>query len=203
MTLPTNYSWSPVGERLTVCAEAPQGRRVNAIGAFCSHGPKAGDFLAACWAKIPERGRKRQTLAERAARHGVEAEEVGVIDSERLLAFLWQVAGRPEGAPKDWQRARPLWVVLDNYSVHKSTVLRAALPALNAAGVHLWYLPSYSPELSRIEPIWHALKHRELRQRSFALLGELKRAVEAALAEKAVALRAPPSTSDHFLALAA
>jgi DDE superfamily endonuclease len=203
MTLPTCYSWSPVGERLTVPAEAPQGRRVNAIGAYFSHGPHEGELHSACWGKLPKRGRKRQTIAERAERHGLRADEVGVIDSEHFLAFVWRIAGRPEGAPAGWRRERPLWIALDNYTVHKSAVVREAVPALEAAGVRFWYLPSYSPELSAIEPIWHALKHRDLRWRSFEQLGQLKRAVESALAEKATALRAPNVTTDHFLPLAA
>src|SRR5262245_57342089 len=35
-TLPTSYSWYPVGERLKVPYEAPQGRRVNALGLYVS-----------------------------------------------------------------------------------------------------------------------------------------------------------------------
>jgi len=203
MTLPTCYSWSPVGERLSVRAEAPQGRRVNAVGAYFSHGPCAGEFQWACFARIPERKGKRQTLAQRAARHGLRAEEVAVINSDQFLAFVWKVAGRPEDAPAHWRRERPLVIALDNYSVHTSDAVRAALPALQAAGVQFWYLPSYSPELSAIEPVWGAVKHRKMRRRSFAVLAELKRAVELALAQKAIALRASRPLSDHFLALAA
>ena len=42
MTLPTNYSWSAVGERVIIPYEASQGRRVNGIGAYCRAGPEAG-----------------------------------------------------------------------------------------------------------------------------------------------------------------
>lgn len=44
-------------------------------------------------------------------------EDVGKIDSEVFLAFVWQLGGRPTDAPPDWKRERPL--VVDNYSVHK------------------------------------------------------------------------------------
>jgi hypothetical protein len=203
MTLPTGYSWSPIGERLLVSYEAPQGRRVNAIGAYFSHGPLAGAFHFECWATLPKRGTKRKTLAERAERHGVRAEEVGRIDSERFLSFVWKVAGRPEGVGSDWQRERPLWIALDNYSIHKSEGVRTAIPALAAAGVHFWYLPSYSPELSEIEPIWHSVKYHELPQRSFTVLGDLKRTVEITLTKKAVALHTAHRKTDHLLPLAA
>ena len=203
MTLPTSYSWSPVGERLAIAYEAPAGRRLNVLGAYFSHGPQAGHFVFECWAKLPERGAKRQTLAERAAPHGVPPEAVGPINGERFVTFLWKVAGRPAAAEAPWQRERPLWIVLDNYSVHQGAELRAALPALTAAGVQLWYLPAYSPELSDMEPIWRSVKHHDLPQRSFARLGDLKHAVEAALAQKAAALRVACEKTDHLLPLAA
>jgi DDE superfamily endonuclease len=203
MTLPTCYSWSPVGERLSVAAEAPQGRRVNALAAYFSAGPLAGEFEFAGLAKLPARGSKRKPLAQRAAEHGLRPEEVGGLDSDRLIAFCWQLAGRPASAGPDWQRERPLFIALDNYSVHQSERVQAELPRLSAAQVQLWYLPSYSPELSDIEPIWQSVKHHDLRQRSFRLLGDLLRAVQTTLAQKAVALRHARSITDHLLPLAA
>ena len=38
-TLPTGYSWGRLGTRLVVPYEAPQGRRVNAVGAFAPYDP--------------------------------------------------------------------------------------------------------------------------------------------------------------------
>lgn len=190
-TLPTSYSWGPVGERLVVPYEAPQGRRVNTIGAYFSHGPLAGKFCFESLARLPESRTKRvrKTEAERAAEHGLQPEEVGVIDSERFLDFVWDVAGRPAEAPANWQRARRLVMVLDNYSVHKSRQVQADVPVLAAADIHLFFLPSYSPELSRIEPIWQDVKYRGLPERSHAELGGLKRAVDEALTRKASQLR--------------
>jgi DDE superfamily endonuclease len=191
-TLPTTYSWSSVGERLEVPYEAPEGRRVNAVGAYFSHGPQAGEFHSQSWASLPKSRAKKQvpSLTEQAATHQLMPEEVGRIDSARLLGFIWKIAGRPTIPPGNWRRERELVIVLDNYSVHKSQEVRAAQPLLAAANVTLWYLPSYSPELSEIEPIWHGVKHRELVRRSYEVLGELKREVDASLARKAVALRA-------------
>ena len=171
--------------------EAPQGRRVNVIGAHFTHGPEAGRFEYQSWASLPKsRAKKRcKTLEEQAAAQGLQVEEVGPIDAARVLAFVWRIAGRPEDAPEGWQRARPLKVVLDNYSVHTSQTLVDARPALAAAGVELVKLPSYSPELSRIEPDWHDVKQHGMPVRSFARVAELKRAVDAALARKAEQLR--------------
>lgn len=200
MTLPTGCSWSPVGEALRVPYEAPQGRRVNALGAYCSHGPDAGRFTFATFASVPKQAGKapRKTPAEVAAAHGLPTECLGPIDSARFLTFVWQLAGRPAPDAEGWRRGRPLWVVLDNYSVHKSRAVKEALPHLGAANVFLFYLPAYSPELSEIEPIWRSVKGHGMPYRSHTVLGQMKRAVEDALSDKARQLREGQTETTNF-----
>ena len=191
MTLPPCGSWFPVGAQLRVPYEAPHGRRVNVIGAHFTHGPEAGRFEYQSWASLPKSRAKKpcKTLEQQAAAQGLQVAEVGPIDAARVLAFVWRVAGRPAEAPVGWQRVRPLKVVLDNYSVHTSQTMVDALPVLAAAGVQLVKLPSYSPELSRIEPDWHDVKQHGMSVRSFERVVDLKQAVDAALAHKAAQLR--------------
>lgn len=216
LTLPTSYSWSPVGAPVRVDYEAPQGRRVNGIGAYFTHGPEAGAFHHETYVRFPlPKGlrpevahalaqaarvgeealaaldlppRRVAAFRKQAERQQVQVSEYGIIDGEVLVSFLWKIAGRPEGAAAGWQRARPLYVVLDNYSVHHGEAVRAAKAALNAAGIYLVYLPSYCPELSGIEPIWQTIKHHEMPERSFAHLGDLKRTVDETLTHRALAL---------------
>jgi len=204
-TLPTNARWFPKGERLHIPYEAPQGRRVNALGAYCSHGVEAGRWEFALYAVLPEsRAKKRRTsLEERAAAHGLRPEEVGTIDSEQLIQFIWRIAGRPAIYPEGWQRERPMRIWLDNYSVHKSEQVRQEQPAWEQAGIMLCYRPSYSPEMSRIEPIWQDVKYRELPQRSHEILGQLKRAVAAGLTKKVADLLAQHQDTDQLLQRAA
>jgi len=191
LTLPTTSSWAVAGTRLRVPYEAPQGRRVNVIGAYCTHGPAAGHLAYRSWAVRPKsRAKKpRTTPEERAAAHGLAADEVGPIDAERLVAFLWQVAGRPAAAGPTWRRARPVVIALDNYSVHTSQTVVAAQPLLAAANVELVYLARYCPEQSGIEPIWNDVKAHQLPIRSFERVADLKHAVDDALAHKAQLLQ--------------
>ena len=191
MTLPTAYSWFPMGQRLRVPYHAPEGRRVNAIGAHFTHGPHAGHVAYQTWAALPKSRAKKQrkSLPELAAAHDLSVDDVGTIGSERVLAFIWRVAGRPHHAPVAWKRERPLMIVLDNYAVHTSQAVIAAQPALVAADVHLVYLPAYCPELSAMEPVWHDVKQHHLPTRSFERVAELKHAVDDALARKAQQLR--------------
>lgn len=160
---------------------------MNVIGAYCTHGPDAGRLVARSWAVLPKSHAKkpRTTVAERAAAQGLTAEEIGPIDAARLVAFLWQVAGRPADAAPTWQRARPLVIALDNYSVHTGQTMQAAQPHLAAANIELLYLARYCPEQSGIEPIWNDVKQHQIPVRSFAQVTDLKHAVDEALVHKA------------------
>jgi hypothetical protein len=159
-TLPTGYTWARVGTRALVWDEPPRGRRLNVLGALAPYG--ADPTLV--WTAPP-----------------------GKIDSAVVLDFLWRaVAGLPappEQLPAGYRRARPCAVVLDNASAHTSKAVRAAAPLLAAAGVTLYYLPPYSPELNRIEELWRQIKYHELPVRSYRTLADLRAAVERALSD--------------------
>ena len=161
-TLPTSSTWARQGTRVIVPYEAPQGRRVNVIGALAPDGPTP-----------------RLVYASRA----------GKLDGEAFLQLLWQdVAGLPAppaALPPDYTRARPCIVVLDNYSVHRSRLVQDAQPALEAAGVSFFYLPPYSPELNAIEPLWRHIKYEDLPVRSYSTADALKAAGDHALDDHA------------------
>ena len=72
----------------------------------------------------------------------------------------------------------PRVVVLDNAGIHTSKVVRAARPGLARLGIYLYYLPAYSPELNRIEPVFKQVKHHDMPTRSFTTRADLRKAVE-------------------------
>jgi hypothetical protein len=188
MTLPNTYSWSPVGKRLYVPYEAPQGRRVNAAGALFHN---SGRFEFLTRARAPKT--KRKAISSRA--EGLEPWELGVLDAEVLIAFIWHIAGRPDDAPEDWRRDKPLVIVLDNYSVHVGKRFQQERQKWRAADIDLFFLPSYSPELSGIEPLWRDVKQHRMRRLSRSSLLDLKRDVDAVLAEKASSLKSDSSSA--------
>ena len=164
-TLPTGSTWARRGTRALVWDEPPQGRRLNVLGALAPY----GDASALVWTAPP-----------------------GKIDSGVVLDVLWRaVAGlpaAPDQLPAGYRCARPCVVVLDNASAHTSKAVKAARPALEAAGVTLYYLPPYSPELTRIEEVWRQIKYQELPVRSYRTLADLRAAVEQALSNHAAHL---------------
>lgn len=54
---------------------------------------------------------------------------------------------------------KPLTVILDNASFHKAKAMQPMLKVLAQKGLKLYFLPPYSPELNRIEKLWHKVKY--------------------------------------------
>jgi hypothetical protein len=168
-TLPTGYGWSRLGRRLVVPYEAPQGRRVNVVGALAPYDP-TGPRL------VYETRRKAE----------------GRYDAAAHLAFVRRLAGEVASP-----QMRPCVVVLDNYSVHHSQPVTAALPELATACIHFCFLPPCSPDLNPIEPVWRQLKYQDIPERSHPTDTALQHAVEDALAHRAHHLRQSTTNLHH------
>jgi transposase len=89
-------------------------------------------------------------------------------DSYDLLGFL-------RALPKT---RVPSVVVLDNAGLHTSHVIRRARRGLAAAGVYLYFLPPYAPELNEIEPVFRQVKYQEIPLRSHTTRAALRTAVD-------------------------
>ena len=87
-----------------------------------------------------------------------------------------------------WSKA-PRVVVLDNASFHTSKVIRAARKGLADLKIYLYFLPPYSPELNRIEPVFRQIKHQEIPVRSHTTRAGLREAVETGFTNYARKLR--------------
>lgn len=64
--------------------------------------------------------------------------------------------------------SQPTVLVLDNASIHKAHLVRACHAAWAACGLTLFFLPPYSPELNKIEILWHRCKHYWIRPEDYA-----------------------------------
>jgi hypothetical protein len=161
-TLPTGYTWGRRGRRVVVPYEAPQGRRVNVVGAYAPYDP-AGPSL----------------------RFATRRKADGPYDAAAHLVFIRQGANLPPAPTPGGRRGRPCVVVLDNYAVHHAAAVKAATPDLADQGVTFCYLPPYSPELNPIEPVWRQVKYQDIPERSHPTDTALQAAVETALTTRA------------------
>lgn len=68
----------------------------------------------------------------------------------------------------------PVTVILDNASIHKAKAFEERRAQLAQKGLTLYFLPPYSPELNRIEKLWHKMKYEWMgfKARTAALLKE-------------------------------
>ena len=74
-------------------------------------------------------------------------------------------------------RTRPTVLVLDNAKIHHAAAFRARLEAWQAQDVYIFYLPTYSPHLNKIETLWRKIKYEWLRPEAYATFKTLKTAV--------------------------
>ncbi len=88
----------------------------------------------------------------------------------------------------------PLVIVLDNASLHRSRTVQDALPRLWAKRIYFYFLPTYRPELNRIEPVFRAIKHYALPERTYTPLAALETAVDRAYTDFEGKLLAQPET---------
>ncbi|MGW1053036.1 IS630 family transposase [Streptomyces sp. NPDC002521] len=68
---------------------------------------------------------------------------------------------------------RPVFLVLDNHSIHKSKKLKAFAESTEGR-LRLFYLPPYSPELNPDEWVWKNVKHDRIGPAGLGNPGDLK-----------------------------
>jgi hypothetical protein len=72
---------------------------------------------------------------------------------------------------------KPLVVILDNATVHTAKKLKPYWELLAENGMQFYFLPTYSPELNRIDMLWRKMKYEWLPFQSFSP-GELEDAID-------------------------
>lgn len=73
-------------------------------------------------------------------------------------------------------RRRPVFLILDNASIHRSKVLKEHVASYKGK-LRLYFLPPYSPDLNPDELVWNDLKTRGVYRRSLQGKGDLRKRV--------------------------
>jgi transposase len=69
-------------------------------------------------------------------------------------------------------------LVLDNASIHGSKIFHTARQRWEQQGLLVWYLPTYSPHLNRIERLWLRMKYSWLKPADYLSMKTLKAALK-------------------------
>lgn len=77
------------------------------------------------------------------------------VEGERKTSYLF--LDLLDKLRKQYAQARRLHLILDNYRIHSSTIVHAALGGYLAGKVELHFLPPYCPDHNKIERVWKDL----------------------------------------------
>jgi transposase len=89
----------------------------------------------------------------------------GYVDSQIVINFFDEFSLKIE---------KETVVIIDNASVHTSHKFKNELEKWKAKGLHVKYLPTYSPELNLIEIVWRFIKYSWLPLSAYLSFKSLK-----------------------------
>ena len=93
------------------------------------------------------------------------------IDGKRYVAFLRQLLRA---------RTRPLIVIADRASFHRSALVRQFVRA-HRKQLRVFFFPTHSPELNPDEQVWNEIKHRQIGKQPVKNKIDLKKRLRSAL----------------------
>lgn len=79
---------------------------------------------------------------------------------------------------KSENRAPHSVIFIDNAKIHHSDEFKAKIPKWQAQGVEIFYLPTYSPHLNRIETLWRKIKYEWLLPEDYESWKKLTQKIE-------------------------
>ncbi|WP_370526968.1 IS630 family transposase [Bacteroides sp. 51] len=102
------------------------------------------------------------------------------IDATKIADFLEQLS---------FGLDKKTFVVLDNASVHRNTIIRQRRPIWEKRGLFIFYIPPYSPHLNIIETLWRVMKGKWIRPQDYTCADTLFYATNRVLAAIGKGLR--------------
>lgn len=126
---------------------------LDEAGFSCVHPNRLAWTKVGCQHLIPAiRGKRLNVLAALMSTGELEDSMfAGSMTSKIFIDFVSCVAEKYE---------KPIVFILDNASFHKSKEVAQCTEQFKSKNITLKFLPPYSPELNRIEKLWHTIKHR-------------------------------------------
>jgi transposase len=100
-------------------------------------------------------------------------EKEGTINSEFVIDAIHGLVERK----MDDMRVRPLVLVLDNARIHHAKLFKNQVEIWQEKNLFIFFLPTYSPHLNKIEVLWRRAKYQWLRPEDYLSFQELKSAV--------------------------
>jgi transposase len=98
----------------------------------------------------------------------------GNVDSEMIIACFEKFS---------LSLKKKTWIVIDNAPPHTSKLFKEKLEHWRKIGMHIKYLPPYSPELNLIEILWRFMKYSWISFSAYSCFSSLKTEIDRVLCE--------------------
>jgi len=103
-------------------------------------------------------------------------------EGKRLTSFLKEgtiKASFVVSCIEEWMKTlhKPTVLVLDNAPVHQAQ-LQAKIEEWQERNLFIFFLPTYSPHLNKIEHLWRKIKYEWLRPETYSSIATLQAAIE-------------------------
>jgi transposase len=104
---------------------------------------------------IPQKSKRQNIFGLLStANHFVGYDTTGTINADLMIAFIDDFAQNI---------TQKTVIILDNAPFHKSYQIEEKRLEWEEQGLHIWFLPTYSPHLNRIETLWRKAKYEWLK----------------------------------------
>jgi transposase len=70
------------------------------------------------------------------------------------------------------------WLVLDNSPIHVNQTVQAKIPQWQTRNLHLFFLPTYSPQLNLAETVWRFIKYYWLPFSAYLSFSQFRKILE-------------------------
>ena len=108
---------------------------------------------------VPQKSPRRSVFGLLSRTHDFEAYETfGSMNAELLMAFIDDFVSRIR---------EPSVLVIDNAPFHHAKILKEKMKEWAEKGLTIWFLPSYSPHLNKIEILWRKIKYEWLKPQDY------------------------------------
>jgi transposase len=123
---------------------------------------------------VPQNSKRRNVFGLLSTKnHFVGYDVIGSINSDLIIEFMDDFVK---------EITQKTIIVLDNATIHKSKAFQKRREVWEAQDVYIWYLPTYSPHLNRIETLWRKIKYEWLRPNDYLNWNTLNNAIDEILA---------------------
>lgn len=123
---------------------------------------------------VPQSSKRRNVFGLLSTKnHFAGYDVIGSMNSDLVIGFIDDFVNKIK---------QKTIIVLDNATIHKSKAFQRKKAEWEEQDLYIWYLPTYSPHLNRIEILWRKIKYEWLKPNDYLNWKTLNNAIDEILA---------------------